>query len=133
MRRAAGLFARCLETAGGGPEKTLVSQKAVDSAGDPVAAAGNKSGDKQEPGQELGFDQVLDRLRQVVLRLEQLGIHSFAQLATEDAGVLAQRVAALVGGSCWRNSPMATWAIVNASAAFTPISGYAAACAALPW
>ena len=32
---------------------------------------------------------------------------SFAQLATEDADVLAQRVAALVGGSCWRNSPQA--------------------------
>ena len=47
----------------------------------------------------------------VVLRLEQLGIHSFAQLATEDADVLAQRVAALVGGSCWRNSPQARAAL----------------------
>lgn len=47
----------------------------------------------------------------VVLRLEQLGIHSFAQLATEDADVLAQCVAALVGGSCWRNSPQARAAL----------------------
>lgn len=97
MRRAAGLFARCLETAGGGPEKTLVSQKAVDSAGDPVAAAGNKSGDKQEPGQELGFDQVLDRLRQVVLRLEQ-GSLSLEQalLAFEDGVMLSRRGSAIL-------------------------------------
>lgn len=47
----------------------------------------------------------------VVLRLEQLGIHCFAQLATEDAGLLGQRVAALVGGSCWRNSPQARAAL----------------------
>ena len=47
----------------------------------------------------------------VVLRLEQLGIHTFSQLADEDAEQLSQRVAALLGSSCWRNSPQARSAL----------------------
>lgn len=74
-----------------------MSQKAVDQAGDPSAAARDKSGDKQESGQELGFDQVLDRLRQVVLRLEQ-GSLSLEQalLAFEDGVMLSRRGSAIL-------------------------------------
>ena len=36
------------------------------------------------------------------------------------------------GGSCWRNRPIATWAIVSASWAFTPSQGAADACASRP-
>ncbi len=53
----------------------------------------------------------------VVLRLEQLGIHTFSQLADEDAEQLSQRVAALLGSSCWRNSPQARAAISGAISA----------------
>ncbi len=49
----------------------------------------------------------------VLLRLEQLGIHSLAQLAEEDASVLTQRVAQLLGSSCWRNSPQARAALLS--------------------
>ena len=54
----------------------------------------------------------------VLLRLEQLGIHSLAQLAEEDASVLTQRVAQLLGSSCWRNSPQARAA--SCASASTP-------------
>lgn len=74
-----------------------MSQSSVDSSGDPGAAAAGKSGDKQELGQELGFDQVLDRLRQVVLRLEQ-GSLSLEQalLAFEDGVMLSRRGSAIL-------------------------------------
>lgn len=36
------------------------------------------------------------------------------------------------GSRCWRARPMATWATVIASAAFTPRWGAAAACEGLP-
>ena len=50
----------------------------------------------------------------VVARLEQLGFHSFAQLAeAETADILAQ-ASALLGSTCWRNSPQARAAIDGA-------------------
>ncbi len=65
----------------------------MSAAAAPGDAAAIKSGD--EP--ELGFDQVLDRLRQVVLRLEQ-GSPSLEQalLAFEDGVKLSRRGSAIL-------------------------------------
>ncbi len=47
----------------------------------------------------------------VVARLEQLGIASLAQLAAADALQIVTQASALVGSSCWKNSPQARAAI----------------------
>ncbi|EJK99640.1 hypothetical protein [Pseudomonas chlororaphis] len=47
----------------------------------------------------------------VVTRLEQLGIDSLAQLARADALEIVTQASALVGSSCWKNSPQARAAI----------------------
>ncbi|WDH52465.1 helix-hairpin-helix domain-containing protein [Pseudomonas chlororaphis] len=52
----------------------------------------------------------------VVARLEQLGIDSLAQLARADALDIVTQAAALVGSSCWKNSPQARAAIQAAIA-----------------
>ena len=52
----------------------------------------------------------------VVARLEQLGITSLAQLAAADALHIVTQAAALVGSSCWKNSPQARAAIQAAIA-----------------
>ncbi|SFP37118.1 hypothetical protein SAMN03159489_00981 [Pseudomonas sp. NFPP07] len=52
----------------------------------------------------------------VVARLEQLGIDSLAQLARADALEIVTQAAALVGSSCWKNSPQARAAIQAAIA-----------------
>lgn len=52
----------------------------------------------------------------VIARLEQMGIRSFAELRDADAGDIVARAAALVGGTCWRNSPQARAAIEAAIA-----------------
>ncbi|PMY38848.1 Pathogenicity locus [Pseudomonas sp. GW456-L14] len=52
----------------------------------------------------------------VVARLEQLGIDSFAQLARADALEIVTQASALVGSSCWKNSPQARAAIQAAIA-----------------
>ncbi|AUG04268.1 Pathogenicity locus [Pseudomonas sp. 09C 129] len=52
----------------------------------------------------------------VVARLEQLGIDSLAQLAQADALEIVTQASALVGSSCWKNSPQARAAIQAAIA-----------------
>ncbi|AZD50785.1 helix-hairpin-helix domain-containing protein [Pseudomonas chlororaphis] len=52
----------------------------------------------------------------VVTRLEQLGIDSLAQLARADALDIVTQASALVGSSCWKNSPQARAAIQAAIA-----------------
>ncbi|WP_095161728.1 Pathogenicity locus [Pseudomonas sp. Irchel 3F5] len=52
----------------------------------------------------------------VVDRLEQLGFHSLAQLSQADALDIVTQAAALVGSSCWKNSPQARAAIQAAIA-----------------
>lgn len=47
----------------------------------------------------------------VIQRLEQLGFESLRQLAEADARDIVGRAAALVGSSCWKNSPQARAAI----------------------
>ncbi|KAA5838672.1 MULTISPECIES: Pathogenicity locus [Pseudomonas] len=52
----------------------------------------------------------------VVARLEQLGIDSLAQLAQANALEIVTQASALVGSSCWKNSPQARAAIQAAIA-----------------
>jgi predicted flap endonuclease-1-like 5' DNA nuclease len=52
----------------------------------------------------------------VIERLEQLGIDSFATLARQDAAAVCSAAAAVVGSSCWKNSPQARKAIEAAIA-----------------
>ncbi|AZD31806.1 MULTISPECIES: Pathogenicity locus [Pseudomonas] len=52
----------------------------------------------------------------VVARLEQLGIDSLARLARADALDIVTQASALVGSSCWKNSPQARAAIQAAIA-----------------
>ncbi|WP_017916418.1 helix-hairpin-helix domain-containing protein [Xanthomonas sacchari] len=53
----------------------------------------------------------------VVARLEQLGVHSLQALAACDARQLTEQAAALLGSTCWRNSPQARAAMSDAIAA----------------
>lgn len=53
----------------------------------------------------------------VIARLEQLGFSSLRQLAVTDATSILHDAAALVGSSCWKNSPQARAAIEAAIAA----------------
>lgn len=50
----------------------------------------------------------------VVKRFEDIGISSFAELARYEAKEIAERVAAMLRTSCWKNSPQAL-AAVNAA------------------
>ncbi|WP_243047359.1 helix-hairpin-helix domain-containing protein [Dyella sp. RRB7] len=47
----------------------------------------------------------------VVARLEQIGIHSLAQLADTEPDDLLLQISAMLGASCWRNSPQARAAV----------------------
>lgn len=47
----------------------------------------------------------------VIQRLEQLGFDSLQQLAEADARNIVEQAAALLGSSCWKNSPQARAAI----------------------
>ncbi|HFR4115172.1 TPA: helix-hairpin-helix domain-containing protein [Yersinia enterocolitica] len=47
----------------------------------------------------------------VVKRLEQLGFTSLAQLAQADMNEIVSSAAAMVGSTCWKNSPQARSAI----------------------
>jgi predicted RecB family nuclease len=59
----------------------------------------------------------------VVDRLEQIGIDSLAALtATKPEDIVAQ-VAAMLGASCWKNSPQARRAIADAVAAARHATG----------
>lgn len=53
----------------------------------------------------------------VVARLEQLGLHSLAQLADAETVDIVTQASAMLGSSCWRNSPQARAAISGAIAA----------------
>ncbi|PZU24833.1 MAG: Pathogenicity locus [Stenotrophomonas sp.] len=50
----------------------------------------------------------------VVARLEQLGFHSLQQLAEAETGDVVSQASAMLGSSCWRNSPQARAAISGA-------------------
>ena len=52
----------------------------------------------------------------VIVRLEQTGFYSLAQLAQANAHDLVSEAAVLVGSSCWKNSPQARAAIQAAIA-----------------
>ena len=53
----------------------------------------------------------------VVQRLEQVGIEDLAALARQDAGAVCAAASAMLGSTCWRNSPQARGAIAAAIAA----------------
>lgn len=53
----------------------------------------------------------------VIARFEQLGIATLPDLAGQDEEDLRGRIAALLGSSCWRNSPQAKRAVQGAIAA----------------
>lgn len=50
----------------------------------------------------------------VISRLEELGIADFATLAASDPDAICARVSAMLGATCWRNSPQARGAIAAA-------------------
>jgi predicted RecB family nuclease len=50
----------------------------------------------------------------VIARLEQIGFDSLAQLAKADAVDVVSLASALVGSTCWKNSPQARKAIQGA-------------------
>ncbi len=52
----------------------------------------------------------------VVDRLEQLGFQSLQQLSQADALQIVSQAAAMLGSSCWKNSPQARAAIAGAIA-----------------
>jgi len=52
----------------------------------------------------------------VIARLEQLGFESFAELGKADALDVVAQAAAMLGSTCWRNSPQARAAIQAAIA-----------------
>lgn len=52
----------------------------------------------------------------VVKRFEEIGIDSFAMLAGYEPATIAQRVASMLGSSCWKNSPQALAAVAAAIA-----------------
>lgn len=47
----------------------------------------------------------------VLARLEQMGIHSLSLQASANTQDIVQTAAALVGSTCWKNSPQARAAI----------------------
>jgi len=58
----------------------------------------------------------------VVVRLEQMGFVTLAQLAEADARDILAKGASLSGSSCWKNSPQAQAAVAAAiSAALTEV------------
>ncbi|MEE1868611.1 MULTISPECIES: helix-hairpin-helix domain-containing protein [Pseudomonas] len=52
----------------------------------------------------------------VVKRLEQLGFKTLSELAQADALAIVTQASALVGSTCWKNSPQARAAIQAALA-----------------
>ena len=47
----------------------------------------------------------------MIARLEQIGYDSLAELAQAAPGDIVRQVAAMLGATCWRNSPQARAAI----------------------
>ena len=60
----------------------------------------------------------------VVARLEQMGIESLAHLSKANALGIVSNAAAIVGSTCWKNSPQARSAI-QAAIAFAQSRHYA--------
>lgn len=58
----------------------------------------------------------------VIARLEQMGYSDLGQLAAADVKSIVERAAALVGSTCWKNSPQAKAAIQAAITAATRVS-----------
>jgi len=52
----------------------------------------------------------------VIARLEQIGYHTLADLAGATPADINAQIAAMLGTTCWRNSPQARTAIANAIA-----------------
>lgn len=52
----------------------------------------------------------------VVKRFEEIGIDSFAMLAGYQPQTIAERVASMLGTTCWKNSPQALAAVAAAIA-----------------
>jgi hypothetical protein len=50
----------------------------------------------------------------VVARLEQMGFESFAYLSKANALDIVSKASAIVGSTCWKNSPQACAAIQSA-------------------
>lgn len=50
----------------------------------------------------------------VVKRFEDIGINSFAELANYEPQEIAERVAAMLRTTCWKNSPQALSAVKSA-------------------
>lgn len=50
----------------------------------------------------------------VVKRFEDIGIGSFAELASYEAKEITERVASMLRTSCWKNSPQALSAVQSA-------------------
>ena len=50
----------------------------------------------------------------VVKRFEEIGIDSFAELATYEPKEVAERVASMLRTTCWKNSPQALSAVASA-------------------
>lgn len=53
----------------------------------------------------------------VVRRLEEMGVEDLADLATREAAELCAVASAMLGSTCWRNSPQARAAVAAAIAA----------------
>lgn len=52
----------------------------------------------------------------VVKRLEEIGIHSLAELSRYEAREIAEKVASMLRTTCWKNSPQALAAVEAAIA-----------------
>lgn len=52
----------------------------------------------------------------VITRLEQIGIETLEQLSKADAHEIVAQVSAIVGSTCWKNSPQARAAVQMAIA-----------------
>lgn len=50
----------------------------------------------------------------VVKRFEEIGIDSFFELANHEPKEIAERVASMLGTTCWKNSPQALSAVKSA-------------------
>lgn len=50
----------------------------------------------------------------VVKRFEEIGIDSFAELASYEPKEIAERVASMLRTTCWKNSPQALSAVESA-------------------
>ena len=59
----------------------------------------------------------------VVDRLEQIGFDSLDTLAGADVGGIVKQIAAMLGTTCWKNSPQARAAIDGAIAAARQATG----------